>query len=80
MNTTTLAGLLLNDRGIAFDPVKGETYQLSVTALELIRLILDGADEARLLGHLTDTYDVSPLSARRDLQAFLGTLERMRWI
>jgi PqqD family protein of HPr-rel-A system len=76
--TTILENLLLNDRGIAFDPVSGETYRLAGPAVQLVRLLQKGADETALLQHLLDEYDVDESTARRDLDVFLGSLEQMK--
>jgi PqqD family protein of HPr-rel-A system len=76
--TTTLENLLLNDRGIAFDPASGETYRLVGPAVQLVRLLQNGADEEALLQHLLNEYDVDESTARRDLDVFLGTLEEMK--
>ena len=76
--TTALENLLLNDRGIAFDPVSGETYRLVGPAVQLVRLLQQGADEDALLQHLLNEYDVDESTARRDLDVFLGTLEEMK--
>jgi len=74
----TLENLLLNDRGIAFDPVSGETYRLVGPAVQLVKLLQEGADDAALLQYLLDEYDVDESTARRDLEVFLGTLEQMK--
>ena len=76
--TTILENLLLNDRGIAFDPASGETYRLVGPAVHLVRLLQQGADDAALLQYLLDEYDVDEATARRDLDNFLGTLEQMK--
>jgi PqqD family protein of HPr-rel-A system len=76
--TTTLENLLLNDRGIAFDPVSGETYRLVGPAVQLVRLLQKGADDAELLDYLLAEYDVDESTARRDLDVFLGALEQLK--
>lgn len=76
--TTTLENLLLNDRGIAFDPVSGDTYRLVGPAVQLVRLLQKGSNDAALLDYLLEEYDVDESTARRDLEVFLGTLEQMR--
>lgn len=76
--TTILENLLLNDRGIAFDPTSGETYRLVGPAVHLVRLLQQGADDAALLQYLLDEYEVDEATARRDLDVFLGTLEQMK--
>jgi PqqD family protein of HPr-rel-A system len=75
---TILENLLLNDRGIAFDPASGETYRLVGPAVQLVRLLQKGADDAELLQFLLTEYDVDESTARRDLDVFLGTLEQMK--
>lgn len=76
--TATLDNLLLNDRGIAFDPVSGETYRLVGPAVALVRLLQKGASDSDLLRFLLDEYNVDPPTARRDLDAFMGMLEKMK--
>ena len=76
--TMTLEKLLLNDRGIAFDPASGETYRLVGPAVHLVRLLQKGATDDVLLQYLLDEYEVDESTARRDLDAFLGALEQMK--
>jgi PqqD family protein of HPr-rel-A system len=76
--TNTLENLLLNERGIAFDPVSGETYRLVGPAVQLVRLLQNGADDGALLQYLLTEYEVDEATARRDLDVFLGTLEEMK--
>jgi PqqD family protein of HPr-rel-A system len=76
--TTILDNLLLNDRGLAFDPASGETYRLVGPAVPLVRLLQKGATDSELLRFLLDEYDVDASTARRDLDCFLGMLEKMK--
>jgi PqqD family protein of HPr-rel-A system len=78
--TPTLENLTLNDKGIAFNPVTGETFRLVGSAVQLVRLLKQGADSAALLHYLLEEYDVDEATAQRDLDAFLATLERMNWV
>ena len=75
---TIIETLLVNERGIAFDPVSGETYQLLGPALPLVKLLQQGADNATLLQFLLEEYNVDAVTARRDLEAFLHSLEEMK--
>ncbi len=70
--------LLVNERGIAFDPVSGETYQLLGPALLLVKLLQQGANNATLLQFLLEEYKVDAVTAQRDLEAFLHSLEEMK--
>jgi PqqD family protein of HPr-rel-A system len=76
--TTILDNLLLNDRGLAFDPASGETYRLVGPAVPLVRLLQKGATDSELLRFLLDEYQVDESTARRDLDSFLGMLEKMK--
>ena len=76
--TTTLENLLLNDRGLAFDPASGETYRLVGPGVPLVRLLQKGANESELMRFLLDEYQVDESTARRDLDSFLGALEQMK--
>ena len=73
-----IESLLVSEHGLAFDPVSGETYQLLGPAAALVKLLQQGADDAMLLQFLLDEYHVDPVTARRDLEAFLHSLEEMK--
>ncbi|MEI6536701.1 MAG: HPr-rel-A system PqqD family peptide chaperone [Verrucomicrobiaceae bacterium] len=74
-----LQDILLNDRGFAFDPAGGETFQLSATGLRVVRLLQQGCDDEAVLKHLVEEYEVDDHTARRDLESFLGALEQLGW-
>ncbi len=76
--TLILDKLLVSDRGIAFDPASGETYRLVGPAVGLMRLLQKGAGQDALLQYLLDEYVVDEPTARRDLSAFLASLEKMK--
>ena len=77
--TTSIHDLLLNDRGFAFDPVNGDTYQLSSTGLRIVRLLQAGTEEKDILARLQEEFEVDEHTAERDVQTFLATLEQMGW-
>jgi hypothetical protein len=78
--TTHLENILLNDRGIALNPATGETFRLIGPALHLVRLLQQGAPATALLDYLLETYDIDRATAQRDLDTFLGLLEKMNWV
>ena len=78
--SSKLGDLLLNDRGFAFDAVEGQSYQLSPTALRLVRWMQEGDDgEKRPLELLLSDYDVDEHTARRDLEGFLANATELGW-
>ncbi len=78
--TTHLENILLNDRGIALNPATGETFRLIGPALHLVRLLQQGAPAPALLDYLLETYDIDRATAQRDLDTFIGMLEKMNWV
>jgi hypothetical protein len=75
-----LDDLLLNDRGFVFDAVDGLSYQLSPTALRLVRWMQEGiGTEEELLMLLQDSYAVDENTARRDLGTFLAQATELSW-
>ena len=78
--STTLSDLLLNDRGFAFDPSNGETFQLSTTGLRVVRLLQQGVDHEEILGHLVEEFEVDEKTASRDLADFLRSVGQLGWM
>lgn len=75
-----LDDLLLNDRGFVFDAVEGLSFQLSPTALRLVRWMQEGEHtEQTLLQRLMDEYEVDEHTARRDLEGFLASAVELGW-
>ena len=75
-----LADLMLNDRGFAFDPNSGESYQLSPTGLACLRGLLQGASVDDLVTQITATWEVDRVAARCDIDAFLWDLKQLDWL
>ncbi len=78
--STTLSDLLLNDRGFAFDPSNGETFQLSTSGLRIVRLLQQGTPPDAVLGQLVEEFEVDQNTASRDLAEFLRSIEQLGWI
>lgn len=74
-----LTELLISDRGFAFDPTDGHSYQFSPTALRLVQLLKQGADETGLVRQLVTEYGVDEHTATRDTSVFLQSLADLGW-
>jgi PqqD family protein of HPr-rel-A system len=70
---------MLNDRGFAFDPASGETYQLNATGLRIVRLLQSGLSREAALAQFTAQFDVDELTAQRDFSDFLENLSSLGW-
>ena len=71
---------MLNDRGFAFDPNTGESYQLSTTGLACLRGLQHGATVEDLVNQVTTTWDVDAAAARYDIDTFIWDLKQLDWI
>jgi len=72
--------LMLNDRGFAFDPNSGESYQLSATGLACLRGLQRGASVEDLVTQVTATWEIDKVAARCDIDAFLWDLKQLDWL
>jgi hypothetical protein len=73
-DATALKSLMINENGFGFDPSTGHTYNLSLSALEIVRLLNNGSDEADVMAYLTERYDVEERRAVHDVDSFLAVL------
>ena len=71
---------MLNDRGFAFDPTTGESFQLSTTGLDVIRALRQTPDREAALGKLIEEFEVDENMARRDFDQFLSSIEQIGWL
>ena len=78
--STPLSEIMLNDRGFAFDPTTGESFQLSTTGLEIIRALRREPDRDAALAKLIEEFEVDENTARRDFDQFLSSIEQIGWL
>ena len=78
--SSRLDDLMLNDKGFVFDPGTGESYQLSATGLLCLRGLQHGGTVSGVVAEIVREYDVGPLKARCDLDAFLWELKQLGWL
>jgi len=71
-----LTDLAISDSGFVFDPWSGATFSLNGTGLAVLRLLKDGLRGDALLEALDDAFDVRDGDMRRDVDEFLGLLQR----
>ena len=77
---TPLSEIMLNDRGFAFDPTTGESFQLSTTGLEIIRALRRAPNREAALTKLIEEFEVDENTARRDFDQFLSSIEQIGWL
>ena len=77
--STPLSEIMLNDRGFAFDPTKGESFQLSTTALVVIRALRESPDRETAFKKLLEEFDVDENTARRDFDQFIAAIDQIGW-
>jgi PqqD family protein of HPr-rel-A system len=78
--STPLSEIMLNDRGFAFDPTTGESFQLSTTGLEIILALRHAPDRDAALTKLIEEFEVDENTARRDFDQFLASIEQIGWL
>jgi len=78
--STPLSEIMLNDKGFAFDPTTGESFQLSTTGLEIVRALRDAPDRDAALAKLIAEFEVDENTARRDIDQFLSSIEKIGWL
>ena len=80
MNVESLQSLMLNDNGFAFHPMNGESYQLSQTAISIIRWLSAGDSEEEVNQKMVDEYEVDQAIAARDFDALILKLRNIKLI
>ena len=76
--TLQIKDLAISDSGFIFDPSSGETFAANHTAVELLRGLSAGLDDAALVEVLCQRYQVEPSEAQRDVADFLQLLATTR--
>lgn len=77
--STPLSEIMFNDRGFAFDPVSGETFQLNTTGLRIVLLLREGLGHEIALARMVEEFEVDDATARRDFDEFVGAVEQIGW-
>jgi PqqD family protein of HPr-rel-A system len=69
------SGLRISDQGMVFDPSTGESFTLNPTGLEILRLMMDGADENRIFDIMSNDYDLNRTEFERYFLDFISVLK-----
>lgn len=72
-----LSQLAINDEGFIFDPLTGDSYQVSETGLFIIQRIREEKSDEDIAADLTAEFDVSAEDAQRDVVDFRGRLKNV---
>lgn len=71
-----LSDLAISDSGFVFDPWSGATFSLNGSGLAVLRLLKEGLRGDALLEALDEQFDVREGDLRREVDEFLGQLQR----
>lgn len=77
--STPLSEIMFNDRGFAFDPISGETFQLNTTGLRIAQLLREGLGHEIALAKMVEEFEVDDAAARRDFDEFLVAVAQVGW-
>ncbi len=72
-----ISQLAINDEGFVFDPLTGDSYQVSETGLIILRQLADSADDEAIAKSVSDEFDVSEEDALTDIGDFRDRLKRL---
>ncbi len=63
--------ITLTQNGFLFDHVTGLTYTVNETGNVILRTLMDGKSAVDTIKALTEEFDISESTARKDLEEFL---------
>ena len=72
-----LSHLAINDEGFVFNPMSGDSFQVSGTGLVILKAIRDGRDDETISHALVADYEVSVEEARHDVADFKASLKTL---
>jgi PqqD family protein of HPr-rel-A system len=70
-----LGQLALSEEGFIFDPMSGQSFQVNATGIAIFKALRENPRPPEIAVMLTETYDVLPEEADRDVSDFV---ERLR--
>jgi len=72
-----LSQLAINDEGFIFDPLTGDSFQVSETGLFIIRRLCQEKSDEDIAADLSEEFDVTIEDAQRDVADFRGRLKNL---
>ncbi len=72
-----LSRLAINNEGFVFNPMSGDSFQVSETGLFILNELRAGRAEEAVVRSLMDKYDVTMEVAQRDVADFLANLKHL---
>jgi len=72
-----LSQLAINDEGFIFDPLTGDSFQVSETGLFIIKGLCDERSDEDIAASLNAEFEVSLEDAQRDVTDFTGQLKNI---
>jgi PqqD family protein of HPr-rel-A system len=72
-----LSKLAINNEGFVFNPMSGDSFQVSETGLFILSELRAGHSEEAIVRTLTDKYEVASEIAQRDVADFLANLKHL---
>ncbi len=69
--------LAINDEGFVFDPLTGDSYQVSETGLIILRKIAVGQSDEDIARTVSEEFDVPEEDALADIGDFRDRLKRL---
>lgn len=72
-----LSHLAVNEEGFVFNPMSGDSFQVSATGLIILKAIRDGKTDEDICRTMAEEYEVSDEEIRHDLVDFKASLKTL---
>jgi PqqD family protein of HPr-rel-A system len=63
--------LHITNKGMAFDPQSGDSYQLNAPAVIILELLQDKIDQDEIVRKISEQFNISPENALTDVLEFI---------
>lgn len=76
-NMSHLSHLAINEEGFVFNPMSGDSFQVSTSGLVILKAIRDGKGDEDIVREIVRDYEVSAEEARHDVADFKASLKTL---